>query len=227
VLQNYIVVGPRLVKRQLDGLERDNPRVAIFSVDGVATGGVDDVPNLTRTPDVWFYLQSRYAVHRELVPGVLALAQDETRRARWRQESRPAGIALQSPVRLKVPITLPVATWPGDSDFLKLRLRIDYSFWWRLRKPVRMIVQVQHADGSEKTMRAVTQPNTLSDLWIYPWDDAQLGSYFDREEKLWRMGQPRSPVTAVQITFERIDWVSVIPSSINIQSLEAVSLRLQ
>jgi len=226
VLQNYQIAGERLTRCQLDGLKRDHPRVAIFWADGLATLGVDGVPNFTRTPTIWLYFQSRFTKRAELAPGIAALLRDETRPARWQQQITPVGNSLRLPIRLKRPIVLPLNHWSAESDFLKLRVLVEYPVWWRLRKPSTILVNVRHTDETTQTLRAVLPPNHWSDLWIYPWDDAQLINYFDARESAWRKARPRSAVTAVQLTFERMDWLSVVPSSINIQSIEAVRLRL-
>ena len=227
VLQNYQVAGERLASRQLQGLARDSPALAVFSADGVATLGVDGVPNVTRTPEVWFYLQSHFATQAEIAPGIIALRRDDARRLSWRQEATRVADPLQSGVRLKQPITVPLNYWPGDADFLKLRMTINYPMWWKVRKPARIIINLVHADGTSKSLRAVAPPNMVCDLWIYPWEEAQLMNYFDSSEGGWTKGRPRSGVTAVQVTIERIDWLSVVPSSVKVQSIEAVRLRLE
>jgi len=227
ILQNYIAVGDRLVGRQLYGLERDKPHVAIFSADGLATFGVDGVPNFTRTPEIWFFLQSRFRKRRELAPGIVALVSDDARPGHWRQITATAGSSFQSAIRLKRAISVPLDQWQAENDFLKVRLLVRYPIWWKLTKPSSLLVKVRHSDNTEKVLRAILPPNKQAELWIYPWDDAQLVNYFDSDEATWRKGRPRASVTGLQFTFERMDWLSVVPSLVNVQSIEAVRLRLE
>ena len=227
MLQNYQVAGERLTRLQVDGLERDQPRVTIFSADGLATFAVDEVPNFIRTPDVWFYLQSRFIKVAELRPGVAVLRREQSRNQRLHQEATVMGSAFQFGIRLKQPIAIPLNNWPREADFLKLQIRVDYPILWRLTKPSILTVTVRHSDTSEKVFRAVLPPNKSTNLWIYPWDEFQLINYFDKDEEKWRVGRPRAPVQQIAFRFERMDWLSAIPTQINIQAIEAVRLRLQ
>jgi hypothetical protein len=226
VLQNYAAVGERLVQRQLEGLRRDNPRVAIVSIDGVATGPIDEVPNFSRSPDVWFYLQNNFVRRHELAPGILALERDAQRARRIHIESSTLSDGLRSPIRLGMPIAVRVVSWPERSDFLRIRLKVRYSFWWMLRKPSFANVTLLRSDRTEETFHALVKPNTAMDLWIYPWDDRQLGDYFDASEAHWRDGRPRAPVSSIEFSFRRMDNFSVVPFSLEIQSIDAVRLRL-
>ncbi|MCI0353113.1 MAG: hypothetical protein L0Z53_27150, partial [Acidobacteriales bacterium] len=180
VLQNYQIAGERLSRLQLDGLERDRPRLAVYSADGLATVGVDGVPNLTRTPEVWLYLQRHFRKQAELAPGVAILARDEARAKRWKSEAANLGTSVESGIRLKQATPVPLLHWPDDCDLLRLRLRVSYPSWWRVTKPAALSVIIGLADNSEKTIRAVVPPNEIADLWIYPWDEAQLLRYFDQ-----------------------------------------------
>src|SRR5205807_8963273 len=66
VLQNYIVAGNSLTTLQLQGFERDRPNIGIYSADTISSWGIDGVPNLTRTPDLWLYLQRHYHSETEI-----------------------------------------------------------------------------------------------------------------------------------------------------------------
>jgi hypothetical protein len=226
VLQNYMALGDHLVQRQLTGLRRDNPRIAILSIDGLASWPLDGVPNFTRTPDVWFYLQNNFLRQRELGPGILALERDPQRAQRIHFESSPLSGGMQSPIKHRVPIAVPLTSWPDQSDFLRVRLTVWYSFWWALRKPSLVNVTVIRADRTEDNFQALVKPNTASELWIYPWDDHQLARYFDASEAQWRKGRPRAPVSSLQFAFQRMDDVSVVPFRLEIQSVEAIRLTL-
>jgi hypothetical protein len=226
VLQNYQIAGQRLMRRQLEGLDRDNPVLAVFSADGLATLGVDGVPNFTRTPEVWLYLHSRFIRQAELAPGVVVLGRDQIRLKRWRTEITSIGQPSEAAIRLKQAIPIALDYWPADYDFLKLRMRVDYPIWWRLTKPAAPSITIRHADGSEKTIRIALPPNTTSELWIYPWDESHLLNYFDSDETAWRIGRPRASVSAVFLQFQRLDWLSATPARVGVYAVEAVRLGL-
>jgi hypothetical protein len=226
VLQTYQIAGERLTRRHLDGLERDRPQLAIYSADGLATVGVDGVPNFTRTPEVWLYLQSRFKKQEELAPGIAVLTRDETRLKRWRSEAVSIGKSSDSAIRLKQQVPVSLGHWCDDCDALRLRLRVSYPFWWRVTKPSVLNVVIRLADESEKAIRAVVPPNQTADIWIYPWEEAQLLKYFDENPAVWRSGRPRAPVSAVSLRFERVDWLSTTPTRVRIESVDAVRWKL-
>jgi hypothetical protein len=71
----------------------------------------------------------------------------------------------------------------------------------------------------------VVQPNVPSDIWIYPWQDADLAGYFEPDEGRWRLS-PRPAVTHLRLLVTPIDWISVQPEAIVVHSVEAVSVAL-
>ena len=231
VLQNYAVGGKYLTDRQLEALQQDKPPVGIYSADGYAfwPWPVDGVSNFTRTPEVWLYLQRHYKREAEPEQGVLLLLRDESRQARWRRDERE----LAAPraiyrVRPGVPIDLgALEPWPENADFLKLRLTVRYAIWWKILKPSRLIVEVQLADGSHKVRPVVVQPNQASEIWIYPWRETQLTRYFSANPADWRDPALATPVSRLALRVIPIDWLSVMPSSIRVESVEAVGLGLE
>ena len=117
--------------------------------------------------------------------------------------------------------------WPTEgADFLKLRVRVDYPFWWRLRKPSAYVVQMSFADGSQKSLQFVLQPGRATDIWVYPWDDETLGSYFSSDEVHWRAPN-RPAVASLKLLVTPHDWISVVPKSVAVESIEAVRVDLQ
>lgn len=231
VLQNYVVGGKYLTDRQLDALQQHKPPVGIYSADGHAfwPWRVDGVSNFTRTPEVWFYLQSHYKREAEPEQGVLLLRHDESRQARWRRGERELA-APRAIYRVKrgVPIDLgPLEPWPKNADFLKLKLTVSYAVWWKILKPARLTVDVQLADGSHKATPVVVQPNQASEIWIYPWLETQLMRYFSDNPEDWRDPALAMPVSRLALRVTPIDWLSVMPSSIRVEAVEAVGLGLE
>jgi hypothetical protein len=230
ILQNYQATGDYLTARQIAGLEAESPPLAVYSVDGMGSGGIDLVPNLTRSPQVWLYLHSRYEAATEPSPGVLILRRNLSRQQRWTMQSVDLKIlqgARNAPIRWNT--LLQVATgisWPGDADLLKLTVEVQYPVWWHLLKPRHLQVGLRFADGSEKKVFAIAVPNRPSDILIYPWSDSDLGNYFSTDESAWRIGKPRTALQSLWIMPYGRDVFSVDPTRIRVDRLQAVKMSL-
>jgi hypothetical protein len=75
-------------------------------------------------------------------------------------------------------------------------------------------------------MRAfVIQPNAVSEVWFYPWDESGLANYFDHDQDRWRT-TPRSAITQLRLITTPFDWVSQQPEAISIESAEAVKINM-
>jgi len=124
-------------------------------------------------------------------------------------------------------IELGAPEWPsGGADFLRLRLKLHYSPLWKLRKPERLQLEITLADGSRSLRTFVVEPNVASDVWFYPWDEADLPRYFDAEESRWR-NSPRPAVTNLRLLITPLDWFSQKPESVVIDSADAVRLSMR
>lgn len=233
LLQSYIANGKYLTDLELAGLRRASSVFALYFPDGVVTPdgiisvGVDDVPNFTRSPKVWFYLLQHYRAADSPAPGVLGLTRDDSRAAGFSPvEEEIAGqvgpIAIH---KRSSSIDLGLREWPASgADFIKMRLRVDYPAWWRIRKPSKLACSLSFADGSEKTIAFVVQPDHLSDIWIYPWDAREMGNYFSDDAGQWRRDS-RSALTRLKLLLNPYDWISVIPNSVTVENIEAVKLQ--
>lgn len=230
VLQSYAAAGTFLVSRQIAGLQAESPPLAIYSADNLAVYGIDFVPNLTRNPEIWLYLQSLYKTEAEIRPGVLILRRDPSRRQRWRMRTIELPILPQAKDASLRPTSLVgVAdgiSWPANADFLKLVVRVSYPMKWHVLKPSRVLVGLQFADGTWKNTIAIVEPNHTCSIWIYPWRDSALKDYFSPDESAWRTEGPRIPVKGVSIAPYRLDKFSVNPTSIKVNQLQAVELSL-
>jgi hypothetical protein len=226
ILQNYIAVTPALVSTQLDSFEKDKPAAAVYSSDALT--GWDEIPNFTRTPELWFYLQSHYEEVREVYPGILILR---------RNDARPVHSASRSESLLPAPKQVPVQrrrelslidniSWPQTADFIKLQMRVDYPIWGKILKPSRLSVIIHLEDGTERRVYVLARPNELCDIWIFPWDNNQLSSYFSSEDRKWR-NYPRPAAKAIGLRIDRMDRFSAVPSRINLEKIEAVRLSLR
>jgi hypothetical protein len=226
VLQNYTVAGDYLVHRQLQGLEDQRASHGLYFVDGPQVYQIDGVTNFSRTPLVWFYMQSHYRSEAEPAPGVFALVRDENRALQTRQQSTSLAGVERSVVISENPqiVDLGPVRWPQDAEFLKLKLTMHYSALWKLRKPSQVAVELELADGSRKQTHVVIPPNNAYDVWVYPWDEKSLGMFLDPTEKNWR-GNMGPSVVGVRIIVQKQDWVSVMPTSITVHGAEAVWLR--
>lgn len=230
ILQNYAAIGDQLVARHIAGLESTKPSLAVYSVDGADWGGIDGVPTLTRSPEIWLYLQSHYERVAEPVPGVAILQRDTARQQHWkmqvtdlpvRQEARNAHFAENTV--LDVAADVP---WPAEADFLRLTVQIHYPFWWHVLKPRHLLVTLGFADGTEKNVVAIAEPNRPANIWIYPWRDADLQNYFSADDTTWRSAGRRTPLRRISLTSYGRDVLSVDPTSIRVTGVQAVELSL-
>ena len=122
-------------------------------------------------------------------------------------------------------VDLGVPDWPAGADFLRLRLTVRYGFWWKLRKPERMQLEITRADGSSELRWFIAQPNVSTDVWFYPWSPPDLVHYLDADESRWRT-TPRPSITRLRIQATPLDWVSVAPDAIVVEAADAVRLGM-
>lgn len=119
-------------------------------------------------------------------------------------------------------IDLGAPEWPaGGADFLRLRMTVRYSPLWKLRKPERLQLEITLADGNRSIRTFVVEPNVASDVWFYPWNEADLFRYFDGDENRWRTSY-RPAVTDLRLLITPLDWFSQKPGSVVIESADAV-----
>jgi hypothetical protein len=219
VLQNYLIGGDYLTRRQLDGFEFQRPSHGLYFANG---SGIDGVTDFSRTPLVWLYMQSHYVAVAELTPGVFALVRDESRAVR--QQSSPLVATARSVAITGTDQTIDLGAvrWPQGAEFLKLRLTVHYSPVWKVRKPARLTVEVELADGTRKRTNLVVPPNQASEVWVYPGDEENLGQFFSSEEAIWP--DQRAPVVRIRIIVTKMDWVSLMPAQVTVEKAEVISL---
>ena len=130
VLQSFLASGPYLSQFDIDGYRRAAAPAGLYFPDGDLSIAIDEVPNFTRTPDVWFWLNRHYQSEQELSPGVFGLLKDDSRAARISLQPLPLTVAAQSyPIRERSSVVdLGNPLWPIDgADFLRLRLTARYG----------------------------------------------------------------------------------------------------
>jgi hypothetical protein len=113
----------------------------------------------------------------------------------------------------------------GDGDFLRLRLKVRYSPWWKLRKPALLMLEVEHADGIYDSKAFLVEPNVSSEVWFYPGDEAELARYFNGDAKQWRP-DVRSPVEGLRVLVMPFDWVSIQPQSVELEAADVISFDM-
>jgi len=228
VLQSFLAAGPYLSRFDIAGYQRSAAPAGLYFPDGDLSIAIDEVPNFTRTPDVWFWLNRHYRSDQELSPGMFGLLQDDPRAARISLLPMPLTVVAQSyPIHERSSVVdLGNPLWPIEgADFLRLRLTARYGPLWKLRKPERLQLEITRADGSRDVQSFVVEPNVSSEIWFYPWSQADLGPYFDGDEARWR-ASPRPAITHLRLIVTPLDWVSQPPESIAIESADAVRMSL-
>ena len=228
IVQSYLVNGDYLTQLEIAGLQQKRPLFGLYFPDGILGNALDSIPSFTRSPGLWFYLVGHYRGEPSPMPGAAGLITDDTRAARLAFAEETIAKPLRSTAVVQRSTTLPLGPvrWPASgADFVKLRLRLEYPFWWQMRKPSRLTLRMTFDNGTQKSIHFVVPPNHTSDVWIYPWDDRSMIGYFSINPAQWRLG-PRSSVTALTLMVEPFDWVSVTPSNISIESVEAIRLGM-
>lgn len=229
VMQGYLVNGEYLTDLELQSLRGANPSVALYFPDSPVGPSLDFVPSFTRSPEVWLYYLRHYQKTDSPGAEVLGLVRDDSREGRVRLASERIGSpsAAVAVHRRSTTFDLGPMRWPAEgADFLKLRVRVDYPFWWRLRKPSCYTLQLSFADGSQKSLQFVLQPDRATDIWVYPWQDESLGNYFSPDVSQWRTPN-RPAVTGLQLLVTPHDWISVVPKSVSVESIQAVRVDFQ
>ena len=221
LVQNYIAAGHYLSVRQTESLEQARPPLAIYAAEPWQSTPLLGVYNFTRNPQIWFYWQRWYKNDVEAAPGLVILRRDEERGRRWKVTSTSI-LAHPMPASRENEIDLPLGV-VSDLDFLRIDVKADYSVWWRLLRPSSIVVRIRFDNGLERNVYAIVQPDHRDEIWIYPWEQAQLSNYFLSDPTQWRLGlRPR--IQSLSLHCEPKDWIAVAPSRITIQDVRAVKL---
>ena len=236
VEQSFLANGAYLSQFDIAGMERARAHTGLYFRDAapsefgssILSLPIDGVSNFTRTPDVWFWIFRHYRADQALAPGMVGLQGDDSRESRIAMQEYPLAIPARD-----YPVPAPDATidlgapdWPaGGTDFLRLRMKVRYNPLWKLRKPEQLQLEITLADGTRSIRTFVIEPNVSSDIWFYPWDEADLSRYFDADETRWRVG-PRPAVTDLRLLIRSFDWFSQKPDSVKIESADAVRFAM-
>jgi hypothetical protein len=237
VEQSFLANGPYLSHFDIAGIEGARAPVGLYFADSnsdpmnssVLSLRIDGISNFTRTPGIWFWIFSRYRADQELAPGVIGLLRDESRQARVSVQQYPLGLPARSyPVDSRSEaLDLGAPDWPpGGADFLRLRLKVNYGPLWKLRKPERLQLEITLADGSRSLRTFVVEPNVVSEVWFYPWNEADLWRYFEADESRWHPS-PRPAVTNLRLLITPMDWISQKPESVVIKASDAARFNLE
>jgi hypothetical protein len=236
VEQSFLANGSYLSKFDIAEMERARAPVGLFFRDaapreyGSSTLSlpIDEVSNFTRTPDVWFWVFRNYRADQPLGAGVVGLLRDDSRAANITAQEFPLALAARTyPIEQpSETINLGAPDWPvAGADFLRLRMKVQYSPLWKLRKPERLQLEITRADGSRSLRSFVIEPGVESDIWFYPWDESDLTRYFAADESSWRPSS-RPAITNLRLVISPLDWFSQKAASVTISAAAAVRFGL-
>ena len=236
VVQSFLAAPPYLSRLDIAGLDRAAAPAGLYLPDldpaqdtnWVASLPIDGVSNFTRNSEVWLWIFRHYRSQPLNAPGITGLQWDESRATRIATQSQPTGITRQNFLIRGRSSTLDLGepAWPGDgADFLRLRLTVRYSFWWKVRKPERLQLEITRADRSRDLRSFLVEPYVESEVWFYPWNELDLAGYFDSDQSRWHTGS-RPPITNLRLWVTPLDWVSVQPDSVLVESVEAVKFSM-
>jgi len=200
VMESYLASGKYLSQVDIAGLDRANAPAGLYLLDNQYAGAVDNISSFTRSPQVWLWTFQHYRSEGEVTSGIFGLRRDDSRPSRITMDAQPLNIPSRTyPVRGRnAHVDLGSLAWPvSGADFLRLRLTVHYSAWWKLRKPALLMLEIEHPDAIYETKAFLIEPNVSSEVWLYPGDETELVQYFSADESQWRMG-PRSSITSLQ-----------------------------
>ena len=239
LMQAYTASGAYLSQLEIAGLERASAPAGLYLPDAdmhyLSEGAlvrwrnldlslpVDGTYNFTRTPELWFWMMQHYRSEEQLSAGVFGLLRDDSRASRITMQPQTLGLAAQTfPIHERSSVVdLGMPDWPATTDFLRLRLTVRYSLWWKLRKPERLQLEITRADGSSELRWFIAQPNISTEIWFYPWSPPDLAHYLDPDESHWRT-PPRPAITRLRLVATPLDWVSVTPDAIDLEAADTV-----
>ncbi len=243
LMQAYTASGPYLSQLEIAGLESAPAPAGLYLPDVDMRNlseadlvhwrnldlslPVDGTYNFTRTPELWFWMLQHYRSEGQVSAGVFSLLRDDSRATQISVLPQPLGLAAQTyPIHERNSVMdLGVPDWPSGADFLRLRLTVRYGFWWKLRKPERLQLEITRADGSSELRWFIAQPNVPTDVWFYPWSPPDLAHYLDADESRWRT-TPRPSITRLRIQATPLDWVSLEPDAIVVEAADAVRFKM-
>jgi len=225
LLQHYISAGDYLNQRQMQSLEQTRAPWAIYAAEPWQSDPCNGLTNFTRNPNIWLYWQRWYKDDFDALPGLLVLRRDEERGKRWQMTSTSM---LPHPVQGagNEEIVLPAGSLGDDLDFIKIAVRVEYPLWWKLLRPATLVVKMRFENGDQKTFDVIAQPNHPYEIWVYPWEQAQLANYFSASPRRWRSGA-RPRIQSLSLLSQPRDWIAVQPSRIKIQDVQTVKLSQQ
>jgi hypothetical protein len=243
LMQAYTASGPELSEVEISGLEGKTIPAALYFTDpdyrhstrediehwsrNYLSVPVDGIPSFTRTPEVWFWMLRHYRSAGQLAAGIVGLKRDDARASQIVLQAQPLGIPQRTyqvtDRSSQTGLGSPVLS--NGFDFIRLRMTVRYPIGWKLRKPERLQLEITRANGSREMQWFLAKPNQSYEVWFYPWDGPDLANYFNADEAQWRPGA-RSPITNLRVLATPLDWVSVQPSEIVIESAEGVRVTM-
>lgn len=227
ILQDYAIGGESLTDYQIATLDRDRPPIGVYCSDNVISWPVDGISNFQRTARVWLYLQSHYMAEAEPVEGVTIVRRDDSRAQKIRRVAHELWRASAGDGQSEV--TIDPDRWIGvQADFIRLKVRIDYPFWWRMVKPSSTTAVLKFSDGTLKTALLAVQPDRSDEVWIFPGDERHLKDYFQPDSSRWRPGlHGVATVRAIQLRSQPYDFMSVAPQRVEIDAVDAIELNMR
>jgi hypothetical protein len=224
VLQHYAAAGDYLSSRQIESLKKTPPPWVVYSAEPWESVTMGSVPSFSRTPYIWLYWQRWYQDEIDAYPGVMLLHRDTGRGSRWLMTSTSLLSHPLSDVHQREKIVLPAAG--ADWDFIKIDLQAEYPWWWKFGKPSGFVVGMHMENGEDKSIHVIVQPNHPYEVWLYPWENAQLANYFSPNAEEWR-ARARPRVQSLWFEFWPVDLASVVPSRVTVRDIQVVKLAMQ
>jgi hypothetical protein len=221
-LQSYAATTPGLERETINRLESmPGVPVMLFS-DSIA---VDDVENMTRTPEIFRFLLERYEMTGTRGKEFLVLHRSDERKGEWREQVLSAAVAGSlTPGNDSSSLKVNLSAEQGDecraSDLLSIRLRIARTRMFGIRKPGELFITFFLSNGEQRTQKLVVPPDGEPHSILVSactLRDPLFASIF-APHKSWHSSER---LTALELRWARSDLLSAVPREVK---LEGVSI---
>ena len=219
-LQSYAATTTHLEDATIARLEAEQNLPTIL----FASGSLDEVEALSRTPRIFRYLLEHYEMAGPRHKEFLVLRRSNERRGQWEEHElsvAPGSFDPGSGHSLKISLRSEPAAECHASDLLTLQLRVAKTRMFGFRKTGEIVISFHLSDGELRTQKLAVPPDGQPHNVIISAStlrDPLFLSIF-APQRLWRSSER---VSAIELRWKALDWLSARPSGIAVEHVSVI-----